>query len=163
MNENNTTNTATGEPSRSRPRRGHHPRPPSNTRGPGLPDGYLSGGYYATTDKGDKYLRPEFVGSQAQQIAAALAPLRPSDFTALLREMKKAKKKTLPFEARQTAAAEMFPKALALVRRKKAPALLAELIQTNLNAIKDDADWSAYYRHLEAIGGYLSMPAIIKE
>ena len=23
---------------------------------PGLPDGYLSGGYYATTDKGDKYL-----------------------------------------------------------------------------------------------------------
>ena len=76
---------------------------------------------------------------------------------------KKAKKKTLPFEARQTAAAEMFPKALALVRRKKAPALLAELIQTNLNAIKNDADWSAYYRHLEAIGGYLSMPAIIKE
>ena len=57
----------------------------------------------------------------------------------------------------------MFPKALALVRRKKAPALLAELIQTNLNAIKNDADWSAYYRHLEAIGGYLSMPAIIKE
>ena len=59
---------------------------------PGLPDGYLSGGYYATTDKGDKYLRPEFVGSQAQEIAAALDPLRPSDFNALLREMKKAKK-----------------------------------------------------------------------
>ena len=121
---------------------------------PGLPDGYLSGGYYATTDKGDKYLRPEFVGSQAQQIAASLAPLRPSDFNALLREMKRAKKKTLPFEARQTAAAEMFP---------KAPALLVELIQANLDAIQNDDDWFAYHRHLEAIGGYLSMPAIIKE
>ncbi len=77
--------------------------------------------------------------------------------------MKKAKKKALPFEARQTAAAEMFPKALALVRRKKAPALLAELIQANLDAIQNDDDWFAYHRHLEAIGGYLSMPAIIKE
>ena len=159
---NDTTNTATGEPvTEQAPAVDTTSTTQATPAAPGLPDGYLSGGYYATTDKGDKYLRPEFVGSQAQQIAAALAPLRPSDFNALLREMKKAKKKTL--EARQTAAAEMFPKALALVRRKKAPALLAELIQTNLNAIKNDADWSAYYRHLEAIGGYLSMPAIIKE
>ena len=151
---NDTTNTATGEPVTEQApavdTTSTTQATPATT--PGLPDGYLSGGYYATTDKGDKYLRPE--------IAAALAPLRPSDFNALLREMKKAKKKTLPFEARQTAAAEMFPKALALVRRKKAPALLAELIQTNLNAIKNDADWSAYYRHLEAIGGYLSMPIL---
>ena len=162
---NNTTNTATGEPVTEQ-------APAVDTTSttqatpvtaPGLPDGYLSGGYYATTDKGDKYLRPEFVGSQARQLAAALDPLRPSDFNALLREMKKAKKKTLPFEARQTAAAEMLPKALTLVRRKKAPALLVKLIQANLEAIKNDADWSAYYRHLEAIGGYLSMPAIIKE
>ena len=60
------------------------PAPPA---APGLPDGYLSGGYYATTDKGDEYLRPEFVDTQARQIAASLAPLRPSDFNALLREM----------------------------------------------------------------------------
>ena len=161
---NNTTNTATGEPVTEQ---APAVDTPSTTQAPpaapGLPDGYLSGGYYATTDKGDEYLRPEFVDTQARQIAASLAPLRPSDFNALLREMKRAKKKTLPFEARQTAAAEMFPKALALVRRKKAPALLAELIQANLDAIKNDADWTAYYRHLEAIGGYLSMPAIIKE
>lgn len=165
IENNNTINPATGEPVTEQ-------APAVDTTSttqatpataPGLPDGYLSGGYYATTDKGDKYLRPEFVGSQAQEIAAALDPLRPSDFNALLREMKKAKKKTLPFEARQTAAAEMFPKALALVRRKKAPALLAELIQANLDAIQNDDDWFAYHRHLEAIGGYLSMPAIIKE
>lgn len=161
---NDTTNTATGEPVTEQ---APAVDTPSTTQAPpaapGLPDGYLSGGYYATTDKGDKYLRPEFVGSQAQEIAAALDPLRPSDFNALLREMKRARKKTLPFEARQTAAAEMFPKALALVRRKKAPALLAELIQANLDAIQNDDDWFAYHRHLEAIGGYLSMPAIIKE
>ena len=164
MTTNFDLNTATGEPvTEQAPAVDTTSTTQATPTAPGLPDGYLSGGYYATTDKGDKYLRPEFVGSQAQEIAAALDPLRPSDFNALLREMKKAKKKTLPFEARQTAAAEMFPKALALVRRKKAPALLAELIQTNLNAIKNDADWSAYYRHLEAIGGYLSMPAIIKE
>ena len=128
-----------------------------------LPAAYLSSGYYATTDKGTKYLRPEFVGKYAEIMATLLADMKATDFGNLIREMKRSKKKTLPFEARQTAAAEMFPKALALVRRKKAPALLAELIQTNLNAIKNDADWSAYYRHLEAIGGYLSMPAIIKE
>ena len=28
----------------------------------GLPANYLSSGYYATTEKGTKYLRPEFVG-----------------------------------------------------------------------------------------------------
>lgn len=164
MNENNTTNTATGEPvTEQAPAVDTTSTTQATPTAPGLPDGYLSGGYYATTDKGDRYLRPELVGSQARQLAAALDPLRPSDFNALLREMKKAKKKTLPFEARQTAAAEMLPKALTLVRRKKAPALLVKLIQANLEAIKNDADWSAYYRHLEAIGGYLSMPAIIKE
>lgn len=161
---NDTTNTATGEPvTEQAPAVDTTSTTQATPTAPGLPDGYLSGGYYATTDKGDRYLRPELVGSQARQLAAALDPLRPSDFNALLREMKKAKKKTLPFEARQTAAAEMLPKALTLVRRKKAPALLVKLIQANLEAIKNDADWSAYYRHLEAIGGYLSMPAIIKE
>ena len=77
--------------------------------------------------------------------------------------LKKAKKKTLPFEARLTAAAEMLPKALALVHRKKAPALLVTFIKDNLDHIRNDDDWFAYHRHLEAIGGYLSMPAIIKE
>ena len=95
---NDTTNTATGEPvTEQAPAVDTTSTTQATPAAPGLPDGYLSGGYYATTDKGDKYLRPEFVGSQAQQIAAALAPLRPSDFNALLREMKKAKKKTLPF------------------------------------------------------------------
>lgn len=120
-----------------------------------LPAGYLSEGYYATTDKGTKYLRPEFVGKYAEIIASLLADMKPADFNGLLREMKRSKKKTLPFEARLTAAAEMLPKALALVHRKKAPALLVTFIKDNLDHIHDDDDWYAYYRHLEAIVGYM--------
>lgn len=120
-----------------------------------LPAGYLSDGYYAITDKGAKYLRPEFVGKYAETMASLLADMKPTDFNSLLREMKRSKKKTLPFEARQTAAAEMLPKALALVHRKKATILLVTFIKDNLDRIHDDDDWYAYYRHLEAIAGYM--------
>ena len=121
----------------------------------GLPADYLSEGYYATTDKGAKYLRPEFVGKYAETMASLLADMKPTDFNGLLREMKRSKKKTLPFEARLTAAAEMLPKALALVHRKKAPALLVTYIKDNLDHLHDDDDWTAYYRNLEAIAGYM--------
>lgn len=120
-----------------------------------LPADYLSNGYYATTEKGVKYLRPEFVGKYAETMASLLADMRPTDFNGLLREMKRSKKKTFPFEARLTAAAEMLPKALALVHRKKAPALLVTFIKANIDAIKTDEDWNAYFRHLEAISGYM--------
>lgn len=120
-----------------------------------LPADYLSFGYYAITDKGSKYLRPEFVGKYAETMASLLADMRPTDFNGLLREMKRNKKKALPFEARLTAAAEMLPKALALVHRKKAPALLVTFIKDNLDHIHDDDDWTAFYRHLEAISGYM--------
>ncbi len=122
-----------------------------------LPSGYLENGYFATAadQGGAKYLRPEFVKDFAQQIAAALAPLRSVDFNGLMREMKRNKKRALPFEARQTAALEMLPKSLALVHRKKAPEILIDFIKANLDAIKTDEDWYAYYRHLEAIAGYM--------
>lgn len=121
-----------------------------------LPAGYLSDGYHATTEKGKKYLRPAYVADYAQSIAAVLA-MKPSDFAALMREMKRNRSRSLPFEARQTAAAEMLPKALALVKRKKAPALLVDFIKANAAAVKNDEDWTAYYRHLEAINGYLTI------
>lgn len=120
-----------------------------------LPADYLSSGYYATTDKGTKYLRPEFVGKYAEIMATLLANMKATDFGNLIREMKRSKKKTLPFEARLTAAAEMLPKALALVHRKKAPALLVTYIKDNLDHLHDDDDWTAYYRNLEAIAGYM--------
>ena len=120
-----------------------------------LPADYLSEGYYAITDKGAKYLRPEFVGKYAETMASLLADMKPADFNGLLREMKRSKKKTLPFEARLTAAAEMLPKSLALVHRKKAPALLVAFVKDSLDHIHDDDDWTAFYRHLEAIAGYM--------
>ena len=120
-----------------------------------LPAGYLSEGYYATTDSGAKYLRPEFVGKYAEIMATLLADMKATDFGNLIREMKRSKKKTLPFEARLTAAAEMLPKALALVHRKKAPALLVTYTKDNLDHLHDDDDWTAYYRNLEAIAGYM--------
>lgn len=120
-----------------------------------LPENYLVGGYYATTEKGAKYLRPEFVDEYARNIAASLTGMKPSDFAAMLRDMKRAKKTTLPFEARQTAAAELLPRAIGLTHRKKAPAILADFIKANLTAIKTDDDWSAFYRHMNAISGFL--------
>ena len=120
-----------------------------------LPKNYLVGGYYATTDKGAKYLRPEFVDEYARNIAASLNEMKPSDFAAMLRDLKRAKKSTLPFEARKTAAAELLPRAIGLVHKKKAPSILTEFIKVNLAAIKTDDDWSAFYRHMNAINGYL--------
>lgn len=113
-----------------------------------LPKNYLVGGYYATTDKGAKYLRPEFVDEYARNIAASLNEMKPSDFAAMLRDMKRAKKTTLPFEARQTVAAELLPRAIGLVHKKKAPSILTEFIKANLAAIKTDDDWSAFYLSL---------------
>ena len=127
-----------------------------NTTAPAtLPKNYLVGGYYATTDKGAKYLRPEFVDEYARNIAASLNEMKPSDFAAMLRDLKRAKKSTLPFEARKTAAAELLPRAIGLVHKKKTPSILTEFIKTNLTAIKADDDWSAFYRHMNAISGFL--------
>lgn len=120
-----------------------------------LPKNYLVGGYYATTDKGAKYLRPEFVDGYARNIAASLTGMKPSDFAAMLRDMKRAKKTTLPFEARKTAAAELLPRAIGLVHKKKAPSILTEFVKANFTAIKTDDDWSAFYRHMNAINGFL--------
>lgn len=120
-----------------------------------LPKNYLVGGYHATTEKGAKYLRPEFVDEYARNIAASLNEMKPAEFAAMLRDLKRAKKSTLPFEARKTAAAELLPRAIGLVHKKKAPSILTEFIKVNLAAIKTDDDWSAFYRHMNAINGFL--------
>ncbi len=79
----------------------------------------------------------------------------PARFSRMLRDLKRAKKSTLPFEARKTAAAELLPRAIGLVHKKKAPSILTEFIKVNLAAIKTDDDWSAFYRHMNAISGFL--------
>lgn len=130
---------------------------PSTATIPNLPDGYLSDGYVATTEKGQSYLRPELVADHAMDIAAKLSTaMKPSDFAALHRGLKSAKKRTLPFEARQTAVCELLPKSLALVKHNKAPALLIDFIKANLNAIHTDEDWTGFYRHFEAVNNYIA-------
>lgn len=91
----------------------------------------------------------------ASNIAASLNEMKPAEFAAMLRDLKRAKKSTLPFETRKTAAAELFPRAIGLVHKKKAPPILTEFIKVNLAAIKTDDDWSAFYRHMNAINGFL--------
>jgi len=120
-----------------------------------LPDGYLSEGYFAVSEKGISYRRPEYVDTYARQIAALLAPMKPSDFNPMLRELKRSNKGTLPFEARKTAAFEMLPASISLVKRKRAPHILIDFIKANLEAISSDADWTAFYRHLLSIQGFM--------
>ena len=122
-----------------------------------LPPDYLDVGYHAVAENGTKFLRPEFVGPYAQIMAGLLAEMKQSDFNTLLRELRRSKKRSLPFEARLTAAAEMLPKSMALVSRKRAPALLISFINENLEHIHDDDDWYAFLRFMEAIGGFLSV------
>lgn len=122
-----------------------------------LPADYLTDGYYAVADNGKEYLRPQIVATYARGIAAALASMKPADINAMIRELKRSKKSSLPYEARQTAAYEMLPRAISLVRRKRAPQLFVDFVSANLDAIHNDNDWTAYYRHLEAIAGFMSL------
>lgn len=116
---------------------------------------YLSNGYYASAENGAKYLKKEYIGEYAREIAAGLSGMKPLEFEKMVRELKRNKKRTLPYEARQTAVAEMLPAAKNLVRHKKAPSMLVEFIQRNLEEIRDDETWTAFYRHCQAISGYM--------
>lgn len=122
-----------------------------------LPPDYLAGGYYAVTENGVPYLHPELVGTQAKEIADKLPGMRSTDFLRLIQELKRSNKRTLPFEAKQTAVLELLPKALSLVHRKKAPPLLVEFARKNIDAIHTTSDYQAFLRHCEAIFGYLSI------
>jgi len=120
-----------------------------------LPAGYLSDGYYATTENGAKYLRTEYIEQYAEAIAASLKGMKPGEIEKMVRELKRSKKRTLPYEARRTAAAELLPAARNLVRHKKAPAILVTFIEANLAVIQDDETWTAFYRHCQAISGLM--------
>lgn len=119
-----------------------------------LPDGYLANGYHGTTDKGEKYLLPEFVGEYAETVAKLLSDMKETDLNRMLRELKRSKKSSLPFAARKTAALELIPKAMTLVNRKKAPVLLLSIIKVNLDHIHCDEDWNYFLRHFEAVAAF---------
>ena len=49
-----------------------------------FPPDYLAGGYYAVTENGIPYLRPELVGTQAKEIADKISGMRSTDFLRLI-------------------------------------------------------------------------------
>ena len=122
-----------------------------------LPKDYLAQGYYGVTDSGAKFLRRQFVGEYAEIMANLLAFMELSDFNGLVREMRRGKKKELPYEARMTIASEVLIRAMVLAHQKKAPALLFTFVKDNLDHITCDDDWFAFLRHLEAIAAYMAV------
>ncbi len=116
---------------------------------------YLIGGYHATTDKGAKYLSPGVRGRVRPQYRRQSKRDEALRFCGYAARSETGKEIYIPFEARKTAAVELLPRAIGLVHKKKAPSILTEFIKTNLAAIKTDDDWSAFYRHMNAINGYL--------
>lgn len=122
-----------------------------------LPESYLANGYYATAENGKPYLRPELVGDHAQHVATNLSGMKPTDFNALVRILKPAKSSSLPYEAKQTAVQELLPKTMMLVSKKKAPTLLIDFVHTNIDHIHNPQDWLGFYRHMEAIAGFMTI------
>ena len=119
-----------------------------------LPKDYLANGYHGTTDKGEKYLLPEFVGEYAETMAKLLADMKEADLNRLLRSLRRNKKSSFPYPARKSAALELIPMAMALVNRKKAPICLLSFIKDNVDHIHSDEDWHYFLRHFEAVSAF---------
>lgn len=117
---------------------------------------YLSGGYYKGEGKAS-YPDPALVGETAKRLAQELAQggLKQTAFNPILRELKKANKKTLPLEAKQGALSGALITAKQLVQRHRASSLLVDVLKRNREAVQSDADYAAAVKHLTAVGVYL--------
>lgn len=117
---------------------------------------YLSGGYYKGEGK-QSYPNPDLVSETAQRLARDLAEgkLTPGGFNPILRDLKKANKKTLPLEAKRGALAGAIVMAKQLQQRKRASGLLADILERNRAAVQTDADYKAAVKHLTAVGVFL--------
>lgn len=123
-----------------------------------LPADYLTHGFLSTAPNGKAFLRAEYVGNFAQEIASNLAPLTAANFnTAFLRDTKKHLRRGIPYEAKATCAAAMLPQSIKLVAKHKAPPMLRDLITATTGAVTDDATFEALYKHLDAVYSYLIM------
>ena len=121
-----------------------------------LPADYLSEGYY----KGEgaaRYIDPDLVGETAQRLAQDLATggMKQTATNSILRELKRADKKTLPLDAKRGALAGAIVTAKQLQQRHRAPGLLVDLLERNQATIYSDADYKAAVKHLIAVGVYL--------
>lgn len=117
---------------------------------------YLSSGFYKGEGAG-RYIDPALVDEKSKEIAKALAAggMKQSAYNPILRELKRANKKTLPLEAKLGALAGAIPQAKQLVQRKRAPGLLVDILERNRREVQDSADYSAAIKHLTAVGVFL--------
>ena len=121
-----------------------------------IPAEYLRGGYY-NGEGAARYISPDLVGIMAQTIAKALADggLKQTAIKSILRGLKRADKKTLPLDAKRGALTGAIVTAKQLHQRKRAPALLVEVLERNRVAVQDGEDYKAAVKHLTAVGVYL--------
>lgn len=131
------------------------PKVPSDT--PALSwDEYLSRGYYLG-EGAARYIDPDLVGETAQRLAQDLATggMKQTATNSILRELKRADKKTLPLDAKQGALSGAIVTAKQLQQRHRAPGLLVDILERNRAAVESDADYKAAVKHLTAVGVYL--------
>lgn len=121
-----------------------------------LTPGYLSEGYFKGDEKA-RYMDPNLVGETAQRLAQDLArgELKQSAFNSILRELKRADKKTLPLEAKRGALSGAIVTAKRLEQRKRASGLLVDVLERNRAAVQTDVDYAAAVKHLTAMGVFL--------
>ena len=121
-----------------------------------IPAEYLCGGYYKGEGK-TRYPDPNLVGETAQTLAHDLAAggLRQSTLNPILRDLKKANKKTLPLDAKHGALSGAIVQAKQLQQRRRAPGLLVEILERNRAAVQIAADYTAAVKHLTAVGVFL--------
>lgn len=139
-----------------KPSGGNGNTPPEVTSPNTLPAGYLSGGYYKGSGTG-RYINPDLLDKQAHELAHSLARegLKQSALNSVLRDLKKANKKTVPLEAKRGALIWAIPQAKLLVQRKRAPALLVDILERNRAAVETSEDYTAAFKHLTAVGVFL--------
>lgn len=125
-----------------------------------LPTDYMKNGFLNTSPNGKPFLKSEYVGAYAQEIAAALTAgatkITAAAFnSAFLRDTKKHLRRGTPYEAKATCAAAMVPQAIKLVAKHKAPSLLRDMIAAAVGAVSDDPTFEALYQHFDAVYCYL--------
>ena len=123
---------------------------------PGLPGDYLRDGFLGRAANGQTFMRAEYLGETARNIAAALDPLNASAFYgAFVRDAKKQLRRGTPYEAQSSRVAGIPPKAINRTAKHKAPAFLVDMITAATAAVHDAATFEAFYKHLDAVYSYL--------
>lgn len=126
---------------------------PAQNAAASLPADYLKGGYFRGEGKG-RYTDPALI-DHAAAIAKALAQsgVPANAVKKMARTLKTAAR--LPYEAQKGALKKLTPLVLDLEHKKKAPALLREVVERNQAAVENGADFAACLDHFRDIAIFL--------